>query len=127
MQHWEGEGEREHWDCESVLTTLSNLDNHPGRILEPSLRRRPLQQGQIQLSSKTGLPVGRSGGVQQGTAVSRIGKPRRQQQQQQRQRGESCEEKRARKAAVKDARVRAWAPVLLQPVWQGMPAICCWQ
>lgn len=33
---------RERWDCESVLTTLSNVDNHPGKISEPA---RPSGKG----------------------------------------------------------------------------------
>jgi hypothetical protein len=28
----EDEDEQEKWDCESVLTTLTNTDNHPGVI-----------------------------------------------------------------------------------------------
>lgn len=27
------------WDCESVLSKLTNTDNHPGRIAEPGKRR----------------------------------------------------------------------------------------
>ena len=34
-QHpWEDTGPRERWDCESVLSKLSSLDNHPGQIRE---------------------------------------------------------------------------------------------
>lgn len=29
----------ERWDCESVLSLRSNLDNHPGRISEPAVRK----------------------------------------------------------------------------------------
>lgn len=28
----------EKWDCESVLSLRSNLENHPGRIVEPQSR-----------------------------------------------------------------------------------------
>eukprot|EP00951_Prasinocladus_malaysianus_P007938 scaffold57176_cov43-Prasinocladus_malaysianus.AAC.2 len=31
----------ERWDCESVLSLRSNLDNHPGRIDEPRRKTRP--------------------------------------------------------------------------------------
>lgn len=41
--------DEEQWDCESILSTRSNLDNHPARIGEPQ---------RIRLSAKTGLPIG---------------------------------------------------------------------
>lgn len=61
----------ETWDCESVLSLRSNLDNHPRKILEQRRPPAPQQQGAVQpqaragtrsggtirLSSKTGLPV----------------------------------------------------------------------
>lgn len=28
------------WDCETIVSTFSNLDNHPSVIAEPSLRGR---------------------------------------------------------------------------------------
>lgn len=69
---------RNPWDCESILSTYSNLDNNPMTIASSSRRRRrkpkkgksglgdddestasaPAQQHQIiQLSEKTGLPL----------------------------------------------------------------------
>lgn len=39
---WEAEQRRERWDCESVLSRLSNLDNHPGRISDPGKRQAPI-------------------------------------------------------------------------------------
>lgn len=36
----ESEDERSNWDCETVVSTLSNLDNHPGKISAPSKPRR---------------------------------------------------------------------------------------
>lgn len=41
------------WDCESILSTYSNIYNHPKLIDEP--RRR--QAAPIQIDPKTGLPV----------------------------------------------------------------------
>jgi protein LTV1 len=61
------------WDCESILTTYTNLDNNPVMIVPQSRRRRtkattkskvPVEEEQetetvnhIRLSNKTGLPV----------------------------------------------------------------------
>ena len=42
------------WDCESVLSLRSNLDNHPGTILEQPRRRYQPAQGKIKLAAKTG-------------------------------------------------------------------------
>lgn len=99
---WEHETPREQWDCESVLTSLSNLDNHPGRILEPGALRRPRrslqqQEQRIHLSAKSGLPV------RPARAVAGVQPP----QQAQHRRGETAEQKRERKAASKEARVSA--------------------
>jgi len=46
------EEEEDKWDCESILSTYSNHENHPAIIIEPL---RNIHQ--IKLSSKTGLPV----------------------------------------------------------------------
>merc|ERR1719219_442068 len=51
MEEIEVEEKGEKWDCESVLSTYSTLYNHPKLISEPKLNK-------IQLSSKTGIPVG---------------------------------------------------------------------
>ena len=42
------------WDCESVLSLRSNLDNHPGVISEQSNRRYRSAGGKIRLAAKTG-------------------------------------------------------------------------
>lgn len=50
---------RESWDCESVLSLRSNLDNHPallGEAQKPWIRAER-KTGQIRLSAKTGAPV----------------------------------------------------------------------
>jgi len=60
---------RNPWDCESILSTYSNLDNNPVTIESKRRRKKKKQQVypetlpedepvQIQLSSKTGLPLG---------------------------------------------------------------------
>ncbi|CAN0524113.1 unnamed protein product, partial [Ectocarpus sp. 8 AP-2014] len=64
----------EQWDCETIVSTYSNLDNHPsvlgtGRKAKPGrARRSPVAEGvgggdastvqQVALSAKTGLPLG---------------------------------------------------------------------
>ena len=45
---------QERWDCESVLSLRSNLDNHPGTISEQSNRRYKPTSGKIKLAAKTG-------------------------------------------------------------------------
>ena len=67
------------WDCESILSTYSNLDNNPTTIDTDGRRRRrkqkknrknsknyedaiPEEQQTILLSDKTGLPLGFTGG-----------------------------------------------------------------
>ncbi len=42
------------WDCESVLSLRSNLDNHPGVISEQPNRRYRSAGGKIRLAAKTG-------------------------------------------------------------------------
>ena len=51
LEEIEVEEKGEKWDCESVLSTYSTLYNHPKLISEPKVNK-------IQLSSKTGIPVG---------------------------------------------------------------------
>jgi len=47
------------WDVESVLSTYSNLDNNPVTIDSNNRRKKKNKQPvQIQLSNKTGLPLG---------------------------------------------------------------------
>lgn len=46
--------EKENWDCESIVSTYSNTENHPLMIKRPSkTSTKP-----IKLSSKTGIPIG---------------------------------------------------------------------
>ena len=48
------DGPEQRWDCESVLSLRSNLDNHPGVISEQSSRRYKPASGKIKLAAKTG-------------------------------------------------------------------------
>ena len=72
--------EKNNWDCESILSTYSNLYNHPKTISEPSAKNRKknnldddddgssvsgsnnnktgADKSQIKLSAKSGLPLG---------------------------------------------------------------------
>ncbi|KAG9016690.1 hypothetical protein FRB90_002482 [Tulasnella sp. 427] len=47
------EDEKDRWDCETILSTYSNLENHP-RIIRAGDTRKVKK---IRLDSKTGLPV----------------------------------------------------------------------
>lgn len=50
------------WDCESILSTYSNIYNHPKLIDEPKRQRSrkvsTTQQDRILIDTKTGLPMG---------------------------------------------------------------------
>ena len=114
---------REEWDCESVLSLRSNLDNHPGTIETPSRRcrreraARPegeggnelgVLQGGIRLSNRHGIAVdflergaGGGGREERGRFGEGAGKAR--------EKAETAEDKKARKAAVKAAQREARA------------------
>ncbi len=56
----EDEEEQKRWDCETILTTYSNLENHP-RLISESITLKGLakkRKQQIQLSQRSGLPIG---------------------------------------------------------------------
>lgn len=40
--------EEDQWDCESILSTYTNTDNHPG-VIKTTRRIRPSQQMKIEL------------------------------------------------------------------------------
>jgi hypothetical protein len=112
--------EENKWDCESVLSLRSNLYNHPGTITEPTSRPpRTIKLG------KNGLPVGYGpGGAFVSTKMDGInehdgddgGDREGEDDEDQlmwarpvtgpniRKKGETVEEKKARKAAVKAAK-----------------------
>jgi protein LTV1 len=80
----------EEWDCESIVSTYSNTENHPSMIVE-----KIPNKNKIKLSAKTGLPLGvlPSKEPKQKQAQDNLGKKR--------EKGESIEVKRARKLALK--------------------------
>ena len=96
------ERSRNPWDCESILSTYSNLDNNP--VVIEHRRRQPTKAKQIVLSQKTGLPILQTrvqsipeDEVDDGTAATvNRGAARKK--------GESADEKRARKGAAKRER-----------------------
>lgn len=125
-QSYFSERVRNPWDCESILSTYSNLDNNPVTIGTGGRRRRkaskkkpsmadPVQQ--IQLSAKTGLPLGvfsskskddddvedEEEGSQfyDGSTMMSVNRGVA------RYKNETAEEKRARKAALKQERQMA--------------------
>jgi protein LTV1 len=106
---------RNPWDCESILSTYSNLDNNPA-VIENTRRRGkkiskvvpqdPIKEEpvkQIQLSKKTGLPLGvlpsRYGGsADDFDTIASVNKGEK------RGKDESKDEKKLRKAVVKQER-----------------------
>eukprot|EP00884_Botryococcus_braunii_P023517 jgi/Botrbrau1/984/Bobra.114_1s0024.1 len=102
---WEQPHEK--WDCESVLSKLSNLDNHPGRISDPG-KRNSTTSDSIRFSRKTGLPVMNQGSKCFSSATSdaasdlaRLCGPSSQKVG---RASETAQEKKARKGAVKEAK-----------------------
>ncbi|KAH9044622.1 LTV-domain-containing protein [Lactarius pseudohatsudake] len=87
----EEKGKRGRWDVETVLTTYTNLENHPRLIKACEAQKGP----RIRLDPKTGFPLKRN--VSQSKAPNPSVTTRRP-------RGESAEEKKERKHAVKAAR-----------------------
>ena len=48
--------EQEEWDCESILSTYTNTDNHPG-IIKTTRRIRPSQKMRIELHKAFKVPL----------------------------------------------------------------------
>ncbi|XP_071765113.2 protein LTV1 homolog [Centroberyx gerrardi] len=97
------EAPAEKWDCETIISTYSNLYNRPKIIQDPP-KSKP-----IRVSSKTGIPLdvlpGRGPTARQAERMERINDsdlPRVSTQP--RSKEESKEERRARKQAVKEER-----------------------
>lgn len=115
----EEEDEREKWDCESIVSTYSNLDNHPGKIGDPGRKNRVKMQGQIQeigplggrirLGGKEQLPVDflplRS--LRQEKKSQRAEKESKIASVPERRKDETKEERKARKELVKEHRKEA--------------------
>ncbi|XP_067398460.1 protein LTV1 homolog [Emydura macquarii macquarii] len=94
---------KEKWDCESILSTYSNLYNHPKLIEEPS-KSKP-----IKISHKTGIPLGilpqRGFTAKQTERIQMINQsdlPKVSTQP--RSKNESTEDRKARKQAIKEER-----------------------
>uniref|UniRef100_A0A224Z5W7 Protein LTV1 homolog n=1 Tax=Rhipicephalus zambeziensis TaxID=60191 RepID=A0A224Z5W7_9ACAR len=47
---------KERWDCESIISTYSNLYNHPKLITEPKKEK-------VKVSARTGIPIIEKGGL----------------------------------------------------------------
>ncbi|KAJ7044933.1 Low temperature viability protein-domain-containing protein [Mycena alexandri] len=110
---------KDRWDCETILTTYSNLENHPRliRARDPNARvKKPVPK--IHLDPRTGLPTVVTADAAVAKPKTRIvsfnsdsdnsdsesddGRPRVETIK--RDKNESKEEKKARKAAVKEER-----------------------
>jgi len=48
--------EEEKWDCETILTTFTNTDNHPG-VIKTERRVRPNQKLKIELHKQFKVPI----------------------------------------------------------------------
>jgi len=99
------EAPQEKWDCETIISTYSNLYNRPKIIEEP----RKQSKGAIRVSGKTGIPLDvlprRGPTAKQVERMERINDsdlPRAATQQ--RPREENTEERKARKQAIKEER-----------------------
>ena len=106
----ESSDESEKWDCQTIVTTYSNLDNHPGLICDPERARKKLSEALakakslnggsriITLQGKEKLPVEFLPGRRaEQTSVKPKAEPVKRKTHGQ----ETKEEKKERKAAVK--------------------------
>lgn len=99
---------RNQWDCESIVSTYSNLENHPTIIKAP---RRDVSK-HIQLSKKTGIPVGYYPTREAKDAIEEEDEGEGDSDEEEdavdkgakRPKQETKEEKKARKAAIKESR-----------------------
>ncbi|XP_046857414.1 protein LTV1 homolog isoform X1 [Xenia sp. Carnegie-2017] len=96
----------EQWDCESILSTYSNLYNHPTLIKESS---KNLGDKRIALSKRDGIPLGvlsdgKKDKITKSSEMKVSDNAHRQLENYNRSRDETKEEKRARKQKVKNER-----------------------
>ncbi|KAF8405322.1 hypothetical protein HHK36_010226 [Tetracentron sinense] len=128
----ESSDESEVWDCETIVSTYSNLDNHPGKIEAPGMKRKKrlaetvsgalsASGNVIFLRGKEKLPVeflphNRKAVLEKekGVASSRTDQQKSQHNQESKEEKkerkvhqESKDEKKERKAAVKEERREA--------------------
>jgi len=88
----------EKWDCETVLTTYSNIYNHPKLITQ-------IPTNKIRLSKKTGLPLADKNKIPNKEEIVEEDNDTNQQSMIfQRKKDETSEERRARKHAIKEIR-----------------------
>ncbi|XP_018809066.2 protein LTV1 homolog isoform X2 [Juglans regia] len=116
----ESSDESEVWDCETIVSTYSNLDNHPGKIGAPEIARRKklaetvsralgVTSHVISLRGKERLPVDFLPHSKKPAEekVKDVGSNKAEQQKRKQLGQESKEEKKERKAAVKEERREA--------------------
>ncbi|KAL9326374.1 hypothetical protein ACSQ67_007019 [Phaseolus vulgaris] len=116
----ESSDESEVWDCETIVSTYSNLDNHPGKIEAPGAsRKKKLAQTVsaalsssnqiISLRGKEKLPVDFLPGGRKASTEKVKGQsiPKTEQNKRKQHGLETKEEKKERKAAVKEDRREA--------------------
>jgi hypothetical protein len=111
----ESEDERSNWDCESVVSTLSNLDNHPGKISAPGkprpkapslgkvLEDKALSGGIIKLRGKQSLPtefLPLRPGAEKAKQLKSMGKASEAKAKPVSRAGETPEERKARKVCL---------------------------
>ncbi|XP_020587465.1 protein LTV1 homolog isoform X2 [Phalaenopsis equestris] len=112
----ESSDELEVWDCETIVSTYSNLDNHPGIIQTPEILKRKFAKklpvdsikktGMIELRGKEKLPVEFLSHIKK--EFEKAKKPAGFEKQKSKpHREESKDEKKERKAAVKEERREA--------------------
>jgi protein LTV1 len=103
------------YDAESIASLVSNTENHPALIAEPKRGpRRPPAPGapaqvheKIELSKKTGLPLGVLPGKERKKEAAAEAETESVNRGAPRKKGESADERRARKAEVRQERRQA--------------------
>nr|POF25405.1 protein ltv1 like [Quercus suber] len=115
----ESSNESEMWDCETIVSTYTNCDNHPVKIGAPITRKKKLAETVsnargatshvISLQGKQKLPVDFLPPSRKPAAekVKDVGSNKVEQQKRKPNGQESKEEKKERKAAVKEERCEA--------------------
>uniref|UniRef100_M4BW89 Protein LTV1 homolog n=1 Tax=Hyaloperonospora arabidopsidis (strain Emoy2) TaxID=559515 RepID=M4BW89_HYAAE len=107
--------EHETWDCETIVSTYSTLSNHPTVLREATTRRKKKKQPvlsstaeaedtrkqKVTLSRKTGMPLGVFEAANSLNKAETSKQQTPQQESSRRPKGETKEQRRLRKAAVK--------------------------
>ncbi|KAJ0086649.1 hypothetical protein Patl1_09246 [Pistacia atlantica] len=116
----ESSDESEEWDCETIISTYSNIDNHPGKIGAPDIARKKklaetvfaalnANNHVISLKGKEKLPVDFLPHSQKAATekVKVMGSLKSEQLKRKQHGQESKDEKKERKTAVKEERREA--------------------